>query len=242
MSEVIINFESEKLEGVVAVGTYLLDAAKRLGVKVDCDCLAEEAETKGSCAMKISKGRALLSSPTELESELLSSQARKNGERLACQAKIEKPGEVTVMSVKTKEKTEEEKTAEQETQKEDYKKQFEDLPLEEKISNLMELEAIALGETFSFVVNSPYKAVEKVMDVLAGFGLKMEKEDHDAKRPDEHVKEEKSDEKKKTRSSTKKKTAAKKTPAKKPAAKKTTRKRTTRKRKAKKKEETDDKK
>lgn len=260
MSEVIINFKSEELEGVVAVGTYLIDAAKRLGVKVDCDYYDEENETEGYCIMKVSKGKALLSSPTKLEMELLSATARKNGERLACQTKIEKPGEVTIMSVKSNETEEEKKVTEeekQEKQKEEYKKQFEDLPLEKKISSLLELEAIALNETFSFVMNSPYAAVSKVMDVMAGFGLKMEQEETEAKRPDEHTengkgdaeKEEKTEEKKSS-ATDKKKTASKstrsrkstttrkKTTAKKPAAKKTTtRKRTTRKTTAKKKEE-----
>ncbi len=239
MSEVVINFESEEREGLVAVGTYLSDAAKRLGIDVECDCIDEEVETKGSCAMKISAGDKLLSAPTELELELLSDTARKNGERLACQTKIEKAGEVTVMSVKKKEEVKEESKVEEEVHQEEYKKQFEELPLEKKISNLMELEAIALGETFSYVMNSPYAAAGKVMDVLAGFGLKMEKEDHKAKRPDEHIekdekdesndkdikvphvkKEEKTD-KKKSPATAKKKAASKSTTSKKTAEKKT---------------------
>ena len=186
MSEVIINFESEKAEGIVAVGTYLIDAAKRLGIKLECDCTDPEIETSGSCAVTVSKGRTLLSKPTKLETELLSGEARKNGERLACQTKIEKPGEVTIMSVRKKESDEEVKDVEEET-KEEFKKQFEDLPLEKKIANLVELEAIALSETFSFVVNSPYSAVGKIIDVLAEFGFKMEREEQEAKRPEEHV-------------------------------------------------------
>lgn len=259
MSEVLIKFESAEREGIVATGTYLIDAAKRLGVDVDCDCQDEEVETKGSCVMKVSKGKAFLSSPTKLEMELLSSQARKNGERLACQTKIEKPGEVVIMSVKKKEtEKEKNKVEEEEKQQEEYKKQFEELPLEKKISSLLELEAIALSETLSFVMNSPYAAVGKIMDVMADFGLKMEKDDQEAKRPDEHSqngkedseKEEKTDEKKssttedeKTASkstTSRKKTTRRKSTAKKPAAKKTTtRKRTTRKTTAKKKEEED---
>ncbi len=232
--EVIINFESENREGIVAVGTYLIDAAKRLGINVECDCHAEEVETTNSCAMKISKGNDLLSEPTQLEIEHLSSQARKNGERLACQAKINNPGEITVMSVKTKESNEEKKTAEEETQ-EQFKKEFEELPLEKKIANLLELEAIALGETFSYVMNSPYAAVGKVMDVLAEFGLKMEKDDVKAKRPEEHVtpdehkivdidveeEDKKTSGKKKTSTTEKNKNASKSTAKKKVTVKKT---------------------
>lgn len=232
--EVIINFESEDREGIVAVGTYLIDAAKRLGIDVDCDCNLEEVEeTTNSCAMKISNGGDLLSEPTNYETEHLSSQARKNGERLACQTKFEKAGEVTVMSVKKKVSEEEAKTAEEEA-KENFKKEFEELPLEKKIANLLELEAIALSETFSYVMNSPYAAVGKVMDVLAEFGLKMEQDDVKAKRPDEHItpdehefvdidtdEEEKSSSKKKSSTTAKKKSASKSTAKKKVTVKKT---------------------
>lgn len=221
--EVVINFESEKREGIIAVGTYLIDAAKRLGIDVECNCKLEGVEAANSCAMKISKGSELLSAPTQFEIEQLSSQARKNGERLACQAKIEKAGELTVMSFKKKE-SEKEKAFEEEELKEQFKKEFEELPLEKKIANLVELEAIALGETFSFILNSPYAAVGKVMDVLAEFGLKMEKEDKEAKRPTEHKIvdiEEESDAEKKSATTARKKNASKTTAKKKVAVKKT---------------------
>lgn len=231
--EVLINFESEKREGIVAVDTYLIDAAKRLGIYIECDCNDLEVETKGSCAVTVSKGADLLSAPTALELELLSDAERKKGERLACQTKIENPGEITIMAVKNKESDakEEAKDVEEET-REEFKKQFEDLPLEKKISNLLELEAIALSETFSFVVNSPYAAVGKVMEVMAGFGLKMEREEKEAKRPDEHAagdaefvdyaEDEKSADKEKTSTTAKKKNASKSSDdAKKPTVKKT---------------------
>lgn len=236
MSKVIINFENEKREGIVAVGTYLADAAKRLGIDLECDCNNEEVETKGSCAVTITKGKAFLSSPTKLELELLSSEARRNGERLACQTKIERSGEITIMSKEKKESEEDKKEVEEE-KKEEFKKQFEELPLEKKIANLMELEAIALNETFSFVINSPYAAVGKVMDVLAGFGLKMEKEDKNAKRPDEHIEKEDdagetegqdSKDEKKSAATDKKKTASKSAGSKKTTATKKTTKTTRR--------------
>lgn len=232
--EVIINFESENREGIVAVGTYLIDAAKRLGIDVECDCNVEGVEATNACAMKISNGGNLLSEPTKFETEHLSSASRKSGERLACQAKFEKAGEVTVMSVKKKASEEETKT-DDEKAKEDFKKEFEDLPLEKKIANLLELEAIALGETFSYVMNSPYAAVGKVMDVLAEFGLKMEKDDVNAKRPDEHItpdehkfvdidadeEEKKAKGKKKSSTTEKSKTASKPSAEKKVTVKKT---------------------
>ena len=221
MSDVFINFESEDRDGVVAVGTYLSDAAKRLGIKVEGDCL--DPETGHECVMKVGRGKTKLSAHTKTEKEQLSSQARKNGERLACQTIIEKPGEVTIMSVKKKEEPKKDKTEEQ---TDEFRKEFEEMPLEKKIASLVELEAIALGETFSYVLNSPYKAFGKVMDAMAGFGLDLEKKDKDAKRPEEHkngdAKSEKSEPKKsppKKRASRKTSTSRRKSGSKRPAGK-----------------------
>ena len=215
MNEVTIDFESEGLSGVVPAGCYLVDAAKRIGVKLDGDCHKDEAG-EHHCIMKISGGKTLLSKPSKLEMELLSATSRKNGERLACQAKIEKAGEISVMTVKKK--VEEEKAEENE---EKYKEEFKELPLEKKIASLVELEAIALGETFSFVLNSPYKAVGKVIDVMAEFGFKLEKEDRQAKRPEG----DKPEDGKKKEPAAKKKTASKR----KTTAKKATKKRASKK-------------
>jgi ferredoxin len=180
MSEAIVNFETENRDGVVAVGTYLIDAARRLGIKVESDCGASEDAHK--CGMKGSAGMKLLSAPTRLEMEKLSSQARRSGKRLSCQARIEKSGEVTVAFVEKNEKT---KTEEEEKQ-DAYRKEFEALPLEKKVSNLVELEAITLNEIFSFVLNSPYEAVGKIMDFMAEFGMSKDKADEEAKLPNEH--------------------------------------------------------
>ena len=182
MEEVDIKFERENIIGIVPVGTYLYDAAKRFGIEVEC----ERTGATDSCAMQILSGRELLSDFTKAETELLSAERRKNGERLACQAKFEKSGEVTIM---TTEKVKEEKEPAEEA-KESYRKEFEELPLEKKIASLLELEAIALSETISFVLNSPYKILGKAMDVMAEFGLKFEKEAKEATRPGEHRQEE----------------------------------------------------
>ena len=105
----------------------------------------------------------------------------KKGERLACQTKLEKNGEIVILTAEKKkaEKTEEEKS-------EEYREKFAALPLEKKIAELVRFEAIALGETFNFILNSPSQIVGKVMDVLAEFGLKMDAEAKDAITPEEH--------------------------------------------------------
>jgi hypothetical protein len=46
------------------------------------------------------------------------------------------------------------------------------------------MEAVTLSETFAYVVNSPMKFVEKVGDIMADFGMKLEQEAKKARRPE----------------------------------------------------------
>lgn len=180
MNEAELKFEREEERGgVVAVGTYLYDAARRMGVKVECERRGESDD----CAMVIKEGAEFLSEVTEREKLHLTDERRAGGERLACQIKIESAGEIVVMTHKKKE----EDKPKEEVRIEEYRKQFEELPLEKKIASLLELEGIALSETVSFVVNSPTHIVGKIMDVMAQFGLKIEESEKKAKRPPEHV-------------------------------------------------------
>ena len=64
-----------------------------------------------------------------------------------------------------------------EDRSEEYRKEFAEMPLEKKIANLVQLETIALGETVSFIINSPFKIADKVLDVMAEFGFKKEEKD-----------------------------------------------------------------
>lgn len=203
MNETELKFEREDRSGVAVQGSYLIDAARRIGIEVEAEC--GRLGLCDSCAMTIKQGGDSLSARTKAESEQLSEERLAGGERLSCQAKIEKPGEIVIMS-------KEKKKAEQSTPEEksdSYRKEFEQMPLERKIADLVRLEAIALGETFSFILNSPSKIVDKVMDVMAEFGLKMDAEAKDAKTPEEH----------KTKTEDKAETNGKKT-AKKSSAKK----------------------
>jgi ferredoxin len=181
MPDVDIKLEREGLEGIIPVGTYLADAMRRIGAReVEvCDIASKEH----GCVVEVKSGRDLLSPLTAIESEHLDAERQNSGDRLACQAKIERPGEIVVMT-KEKKKEEAEST---ETNSEEYRKEFTEMPLEKKIADLMRLEAITLGETFSFIVNSPFKIFEKVGDVMAEFGLKLEKEAKKAQRPPEHT-------------------------------------------------------
>ena len=180
MDDVYLSFKDTGREGSMATGHYLSDAARSLGVDLNCDC--ESGEPKKGC-VRILKGSAFLSKPTDLEKEILSASERKGRQRLACQVKIERPGEIELAVLNVKE---EDKQSEPEPTSESYKKEFAELPLDQKIKQLVELEAMALGDTLSYIMNSPYEAVGGVMSYLAGFGRKMEEEDRKSKVPDEH--------------------------------------------------------
>lgn len=178
MSEVEIRFEREGLDGIVAVGSYLIDTIRRFGVRFDREC--DPPNGIHACAVIITKGAENLSPFTQTETEHFALYGRRSNERLACESKIVKPGEVTIMTEQKKEEPTNKKAAKHPIQAE-----FEALPLEKKIANLLKMEVVTLGETFAYVVNSPMKVVEKVGDVIAEFGMKLENEAKKAARPAE---------------------------------------------------------
>lgn len=177
MSEIEIKFERENRDGIGVAQSYLIDAARRLGVEVTCERLGLTDE----CAVTITQGGDLLSQPTKAEKEVLGDARLNKGERLACQAKLEKNGEIVVLTTEKKQED-----APKVEDSEEYRKKFAELPLEKKIADLVRLEAMALSETFNFILNSPTHIIGKVMDVMAEFGLKMESDAKDARTPDEH--------------------------------------------------------
>lgn len=184
MQEAEIKFEREKREGLVAVGTYLIDAAKRFGVHFDDVCVPD-ADVH-HCSLVIKSGIDLLSEMTSAEKEHFAKTVRKTNERLACQVKIDKAGEIEIMTEEKAQDPAPEASATAADTSEEYRKAFEEMPLEKKIANLVQLETIALGETVSFIINSPFKIADKVMDVMAEFGFKKEERQKEAARPAEH--------------------------------------------------------
>jgi ferredoxin len=193
MWEANLTFKREEREGVVPVGSYLSDAAGRLGIRPERKCVP--FENVHFCKVSILEGRNLLSPQTAHETEYLSAEQGAADERLGCQTKNTEPGDIVIMTTETKEEKAEVKA--EEAGKE-YTKEFAELPLEKKIAQLVQLEAIALGETVSFVINSPFLIFDKAMEVMAQFGMKKEEQGKKATRPAEHVAEaekEKPDEK-----------------------------------------------
>ncbi len=183
MWEANLTYKREEREGIFPVGTYLSDAGGRLGIRPEKKCIP--FEDVHFCRLSILEGSDRLSPPTAEEAKLLAAEDAPANDRLACQTKIAEPGEIVVMTMETKAEPASEK--EEESAKE-FTKEFSELPLEKKIAQLVQLEAIALGETMSFVINSPFMIFDKAMDVLAELGLQKEARDKRATRPPEHVK------------------------------------------------------
>ncbi len=202
--EAELKFEREKTNGVAVVGSYLIDGARRLGVEIYDDC--GRLGLCDSCAVTIKSGQEFLTEITKAEMEQLSEVRRQKGERLSCQAKIAKEGEIVIMTHKKKDPR-----TEKERKHEEFRKEFDALPLDQKISQLLELEAVALSETFSFILNSPYSIGGKVVEFLSQFGLKFDREDKDAKRPEEHKEEKKEEPKAETEEPKETKTQTKRT-------------------------------
>ena len=174
-----IKFQPDQ-QGIIAEGTYLWDAARRLGVRLPAECEGRgECDT---CAVVVEKGATLLSSLTQAERERLSPERLAVGERLACQTKVERGGEELVLRpVPT--------TARAETKEEvvkDLRKEFRDLPLKQKVATLTEFEAVTLFQALNAVADVPFKLGEKVLDVMAGFGRQMSQREREARRPAEH--------------------------------------------------------
>lgn len=174
-----IKFEPDGNSGVIAEGTYLWEAAKRLGVHLPAECAGRgECDT---CAVIVREGATLLSSLTEAERERLSPERLASGERLACQAKVERGGELVLVPVPV---TERQETTEEAVK--DFRKEFDEMPLGKKLSTLVELEAVIAFETLSSIAGLPFTVGEKVMDFMAGFGRTKSKLDREARRPVEH--------------------------------------------------------
>jgi ferredoxin len=175
-----IKFEPDGRDGLVAEGTYLWDAAKRLGVRLPAECKGRgECDT---CAVIVEEGATLLSSLTEAERERLSPERLASGERLACQAKVERGGELVLRIVPATERA----VTSDETAK-DLRKEFSELPLGRKLSTLVELEAVTMFQTLSTIVEVPFMLAEKVMDLMAGRGRALNEHKRAAHRPSEHL-------------------------------------------------------
>ena len=167
-----IKFESEGPSGLVAEGTSLLDAARRLGFEIPaCDGRGES----DACAVLVIAGASLLSPLTEAEMKQLSAERLAGDERLACQCTAERSGELILRLVA---QTERSRTAEEKTR--DLRKEFSDLPFERKISTLMQLETLAMSEALDTIADRSVAIGKKLFDAVApgSAGEKKREPDH----------------------------------------------------------------
>jgi ferredoxin len=156
---VSITFEPSGLSGVVAEGTYLIDAAHRMGVSLGTGCMIGKGECP-SCLVSVKSGANLLSAPTIAEQKQLAPEDLDQSLRLACQVKLEYPGEVVVMASVRKTGG-----APRDTSSE-LRKEFGSLPLKQKLATLIQLEAITMSEAFDSAIEKPLAFGAKTMDAL----------------------------------------------------------------------------
>ena len=157
---VSITFEPSGISGVVAQGTYIIDAARRMGAPLGTGCTAGKGECP-SCVVSIMTGAELLSPPSIAEEKQLGVAQLEQALRLACQVKLENHGDVVVL-VTTRPHT---RPPETEIAS-DLVKKFGSLPLGKKIATLMQFEAITASEALDSAIDKPLAYGSKAFDSI----------------------------------------------------------------------------
>jgi ferredoxin len=161
--------------GLVAEGTFLWDAAKRLGVGLPAECGGRgECDT---CAVIVEEGATLLSGLTDAERVRLSPERLAAGERLACQAKAEHGGRLVLRPVPVTERAE---TTEETAR--DFRDEFKRMPLKKKLATLVGLEADVAYETLVRAAELPFDIFGKGLDLIGMRGHKLAERERAARR------------------------------------------------------------
>jgi len=158
---VSITFEPSGLSGVVAEGTYLVDAARRMGVSLGEGCTIGKGECP-ACLVSVKSGVTLLSTPSAAELKQLNEEDLAQSHRLACQVKLQFPGEVVVMAAVRKAGS----SGPARDTASELRKEFGSLPLSKKLATLVQLEAITMSEAFDSAIEKPLAFGAKTMDAL----------------------------------------------------------------------------
>ena len=154
---VVLTFEPSGISGVVAPGTYLIDASRRLGVSLGAHCA--RGTDNHNCLVRIGAGGELLSARSLEEEKLLADTDLDATYRLGCQIKIESPGEVTInVTSRTVGPGASYATDS------DVRKRFGELPLQQKIATLLQLEAITMSEAFDAAIEKPLALGSRAFD------------------------------------------------------------------------------
>jgi ferredoxin len=158
---VSITFEPSGINGLVAEGTYLIDAARRMGAPLGAGCTAGKGECP-SCVVSVKAGANLLSAPSLAEEQQLGAEQLDQSLRLACQVKLENHGEVVVMAAARPER------AAAVDDGSELTKRFGALPLGKKLATLVQLEAITMSEAFDSAIEKPLASGSKTFDAILG--------------------------------------------------------------------------
>src|SRR4030095_9378730 len=153
---VSITFEPSGINGVVAQGTYLIDAARRMGAPLGAGCTAGKGECP-ACVVSVKSGADLVSSPRLVEQKQLGNEQLDQSLRLACQVKIENHGDVVVMAAARPERPTENTEAE-------LLKKCGGLPLAKKVATLAQFEVITMSEAFDTAIEKPLAFGSKTFD------------------------------------------------------------------------------
>ena len=159
---VSITFEPSGISGVVAQGTYLIDAARRMGAPLGVGCTAGKGECP-ACVVSVKAGAELLSPPSLVEENQLGAGQLDQSLRLACQVKIENHGDVVVMAAARPQN----RPTSDETEAE-LRKKFGALPLTKKLATLVQLEAITMSEAFDSAIEKPLAFGSRTFDSIMG--------------------------------------------------------------------------
>jgi ferredoxin len=157
---VSITFEPSGISGVVAQGTYIIDAARRMGAPLGAGCTAGK-DFCPACVVSVTTGAELLSPPSVAEEKQLGAEQLERDLRLACQVKVENHGDVVVMAI-TRPET---RGAQTDTDAE-LRKKFGALPLSKKIATLVKLEAITASEAWDSAIEKPLAYGSKAFDAI----------------------------------------------------------------------------
>ena len=156
---VSITFEPSGISGLVAQGTYLIEAARRMGAPLGAGCLAGKGDCP-SCVVAVKAGAGLLSPPTGIENRILGATGLSDSLRMACQAKIEGQGDIVLMATAYRPQ----ETVPPVDLPSDIEKKFGELSLHQKIAALMKFEAITMSEAFDAALKKPIAVGTRAFD------------------------------------------------------------------------------
>jgi ferredoxin len=157
---VSVTFEPSGISGLVAQGTYLVDAARRMGAPIGAHCTAPKGDCQ-SCVVSVKSGAEQLSSPTNAEARILGEGGLADSLRLACQTKIEGHGDIVLMV--SAHRTESKATA---VDPNDVAKKFSELTLNQKIAALLKFEVMTVSEAWDAALQKPLSYGTRAFDSI----------------------------------------------------------------------------